>query len=84
MAQHEEKYCPRCKTVFECKVGSILLCQCSEVKLNSEERDFINEQFDDCLCANCMKELKAEYHNQKFQNKLKRILGIFYNNPNKK
>lgn len=31
-----------------------------------------------------MKELKEEYHNQNFQNKLKRILGIFYQSQNLK
>lgn len=61
-----------------------MLCQCYEVKLSPEEREFISERFDDCLCANCMKELKAEYHNQKFQNKLKSILGVFYQPQNLK
>ncbi|MBZ4189194.1 cysteine-rich CWC family protein [Niabella beijingensis] len=78
MCKHEDKYCPRCKQPFECKVGSILLCQCSTVSLNDEERDFINQQYEDCLCASCLKELRAVYHKQKFQRKLKGILGVFY------
>jgi hypothetical protein len=48
------------------------------VSLNEQEREFIRERFDDCLCAGCMKELKAAYHRELFQNKLKRILGVFY------
>lgn len=63
MKKHEEKYCPRCKIRFECKVGSILLCQCNSVNLNEEERNFLQEKYDDCLCANCMKELKMEFNN---------------------
>lgn len=78
MIKHEEKYCPRCKTKFECKTGSIMLCQCSTVKLNYEELNYINGKYDDCLCAKCMTELRAEYQNQIFQNKLKSILGVFY------
>lgn len=81
MPKHEEKYCPRCNTTFECKVGSILLCQCSSVKLNQEELNYIFTRYDDCLCAKCMNELKAENQNQKYQKKLKSILGIFYKEP---
>lgn len=81
MYKHEEKYCPRCETKFECKVGSILMCQCTTVTLNQDESDFINEIYEDCLCANCMKALKAEYRNQLFQTKLKNILGVFYRKP---
>jgi hypothetical protein len=65
MYKHEEKICPRCSETFECKLGSILLCQCTAVKLNEVERDYIREQYDDCLCAKCMKELRAEYNNNK-------------------
>lgn len=77
MIKHEIKYCPRCNTPFECKVGSILLCQCSTVSLHPEERDYIQEKFDDCLCANCLKELKIEYHNNQLKNKIKKILEQF-------
>ncbi|WP_018626818.1 cysteine-rich CWC family protein [Niabella aurantiaca] len=81
MCKHEDKYCPRCKQPFECKVGSILLCQCSTVILNDAERDFVSKQYEDCLCATCLKELKAQYHQQKFQGKLKGILGVLYKPP---
>lgn len=77
MFKHEEKICPRCNEKFECKVGSILLCQCTTVKLNEAEKDYINEKYSDCLCADCMKELRAEYHNNKLKNKIKKLLGIF-------
>ncbi len=74
MIKHEIKYCPRCNTPFECKVGSILLCQCSTISLNDDERDYIKQKFDDCLCVNCLKELKIEYHNNELKNKIKRLL----------
>jgi len=77
MCAHEEKYCPRCNARFECKLGSILLCQCYAVPLDENEREYLRHRFDDCLCAPCMKTLKAEYHNNRLKNKIKRLLGIF-------
>jgi hypothetical protein len=78
MAHHEEKNCPHCNTCFECKMGSITLCQCTTVELDKEESGYINLKYDDCLCAQCMKALKAEYRNLKHQQSLKKILGIYY------
>ena len=47
---------------------------------NGEERNYLQEKYDDCLCANCMKELKAEFHNNAFKQILKRLFGIFSQN----
>ncbi len=58
MCKHEEKYCPRCKASFECKVGDIAQCQCNGLGLTAEERAFIADRYDDCLCRNCLLELK--------------------------
>jgi hypothetical protein len=77
MPYHEEKLCPRCQTQFECKVGSINLCQCQSVYLTTDEMDYIRKQFDDCLCANCLLELKKEYKQQQFEDKINRAYGYF-------
>lgn len=61
MCEHEKKFCPRCEACFECKVGSILLCQCMSVKLTEAERNYLQEKYEDCLCASCMKELQTEF-----------------------
>ncbi|HQY12943.1 MAG: cysteine-rich CWC family protein [Ferruginibacter sp.] len=58
MCKHEEKHCPRCKTVFECKPGSITQCQCSGVSLSEEERAYIEAGYDDCLCIHCLRSLQ--------------------------
>ena len=58
MPQHEQKICPRCKNTFECKAGDITNCQCINIELNIEERSFIEDRFKDCLCFNCLLELK--------------------------
>lgn len=78
--KHEQKYCPRCQLAFECKVGSIMLCQCSGIKLNGEEREYMNAKFCDCLCAYCMKEIKTEYHALQFEKKLRLLSGMFNSN----
>jgi len=74
--KHEDKTCPRCTLKFECKVGSILLCQCTTVQLTDIEREYIREHFADCLCANCMNELRAEYHNNELKNKINQLLAF--------
>ena len=59
--KHEQKNCPRCETAFVCKVGNIANCQCNEIKLSIEETAFIQEMYDDCLCMNCIYEMKRRY-----------------------
>ena len=61
MRKHEEKHCPRCNIVFECKAGSIMLCQCSAIQLSVEERVYVESKFEDCLCINCLRYLQNEY-----------------------
>ncbi|HTI08967.1 MAG TPA: cysteine-rich CWC family protein [Puia sp.] len=93
MCKHEEKYCPRCRAAFECKVGQtgrspvvdevrrpkftdnicvpgkdhfssnpfqehITQCQCYGVKLTPEEKALLEQRYEDCLCRNCLMELK--------------------------
>lgn len=62
MPQHEKKQCPRCKKGFECKSGSVLLCQCSEIEMTSEQLEYTNTKYDDCLCLACLKELRTEFN----------------------
>ncbi|TGK87704.1 hypothetical protein EHQ24_00345 [Leptospira noumeaensis] len=59
--KHDEKLCPNCNRSFECKVGSISLCQCTKVYLSREERDYLAAQYSDCLCYQCMETLAFEY-----------------------
>lgn len=73
MPQHENKSCPRCHKGFECKTGSILLCQCSKTDLSAEQLEYCNTQYDDCLCLSCLKELRAEYNALSHSEKIKNI-----------
>ena len=61
MCKHEDKRCPRCNAVFECKAGSIMLCQCSTIQLSVEERAYVESKFEDCLCVNCLHALQKVY-----------------------
>jgi hypothetical protein len=55
---HENKPCPRCGRQFACKPGNIAQCQCFEIKLTEEEKKLVSDRYDDCLCGQCLKDLK--------------------------
>lgn len=61
MSKHEQKNCPRCNRVFECKPGSITRCQCSGIRLSVEETAFIGAKYEDCLCIDCLLDLQKKY-----------------------
>ena len=61
MPQHEQKSCPRCQAVFICKTGDITHCQCSHISLTTEETAFIEDRYNDCLCLNCLQDLRYKY-----------------------
>lgn len=67
MPKHENKQCPRCNKGFECKSGSILLCQCSKIEVTTEQIEYIKSHYDDCLCLSCLNEISTE-HNDLIQN----------------
>ncbi|MES2630167.1 MAG: cysteine-rich CWC family protein [Bacteroidota bacterium] len=55
--KHEENRCPRCEDTFQCKVGDVVNCQCSQVTLTPETYRFISANYSDCLCQKCLLEL---------------------------
>lgn len=65
--KHETKSCPRCRSEFECKSGSVLLCQCQTIVLSAEQLEYINSLYDDCLCITCLHALRTEYNYQQFE-----------------
>lgn len=65
--------CSRCQSSFECKVGAIHLCQCWEVSLNAEEREYIKEAYEKCLCAAYLLIEKRKYHQKPIDLKRKKI-----------
>jgi len=55
MSLHQVVNCPRCGASFECKMGSIAICHCSQVMLTDEQKEYIADQWDGCLCHACLK-----------------------------
>jgi len=62
MPKHEKKQCPRCSCEFECKTGSILLCQCLKIEMTAEQLEYTSTKYSECLCLACLKELRSEYN----------------------
>lgn len=69
--KHETRRCPRCEVEFECKSGSILLCQCQTIFLSQEQMEYIGAQYDDCLCVSCLGVLRSEYNCRQFEKRLR-------------
>jgi hypothetical protein len=59
--KHEIIRCERCGKSMECKANSFTKCQCSTVQLNLNEVQYISENYEGCMCAACLLELKEEY-----------------------
>jgi hypothetical protein len=75
MCEHKTKYCPHCNQLFDCKVGSILLCQCTTVSLTENERLFMKHRYEDCLCTSCMKQLKDMYADEKLNDQIAQLVN---------
>jgi len=61
MTKHEIIHCERCGKSMECKANANAKCQCSTVQLNLNEVQYISENYEGCMCAACLGELKEEY-----------------------
>lgn len=66
MPQHEIKACPRCQQSFECKVGNVAACQCNGITFNEAEKYYMIAQYADCLCRNCLLQIKHEIRLKEF------------------
>ena len=62
MEKHEPMICPRCGAGFVCKAGNITECQCYGVQTTVEEDSYIASHYpNQCLCRQCLIELKSRY-----------------------
>ncbi|SIT69978.1 Cysteine-rich CWC [Ectothiorhodosinus mongolicus] len=55
------KACPRCGSPFHCKVTDIKHCDCVAVRVELPVLKTLKQEFPDCLCTACLREL-AEGH----------------------
>ena len=53
--------CPKCSTPFICRVDSILECRCIEVPITAEARDYIANNYANCLCYDCLLEVSKHF-----------------------
>jgi hypothetical protein len=75
MANHELKHCTRCNASFECKEGSILLCQCHGLTFSETEKDYMRNTYQGCLCRNCLLGMKHEINTSAAKKKMQDILA---------
>ena len=61
MTKHEIIKCERCGKSIECKANAYTKCQCSVVQLNLNEVQYIAENYEGCMCADCLLALQVEY-----------------------
>jgi predicted Fe-S protein YdhL (DUF1289 family) len=60
--KHERVCCLRCGERFACKINSPTRCDCMDIRLTSNEMEYILPLADgECLCPNCLEKLRAEY-----------------------
>lgn len=52
-----EKICPRCKASFECRHDNLMECHCINVRLDARQLKYLADNFDDCLCNSCLKDI---------------------------
>ncbi len=57
-----KKVCPRCGATFECRHDEIISCQCATVKLDAAQREYLKENYHDCLCHDCLLEVKSSFY----------------------
>ncbi|MDU1903985.1 MAG: cysteine-rich CWC family protein [Dysgonomonas sp.] len=50
-----KKKCSRCSADFTCRQDRIDLCGCSDVFLKPGVKDYIKENYGNCLCPQCLK-----------------------------
>jgi len=59
--KYELIHCERCRAQFECKANSFTKCQCAKVTLTLNETQYVSENYEGCLCAECLVVVKEEY-----------------------
>lgn len=56
------KVCPRCGAAFNCQHDTIASCHCASVGLDTLQREFLKENYPDCLCHDCLMTVKNNFY----------------------
>ncbi|WP_082086939.1 cysteine-rich CWC family protein [Teredinibacter purpureus] len=52
--------CPRCSGNFICRSDAISECHCTALQLTPQTADEIAQQWRDCLCEKCLKQVALQ------------------------
>ena len=52
-----QKNCAKCNKPFECNTKNISSCDCNKVKLSPKQIEKLKQDYDNCLCLDCLKKL---------------------------
>ncbi len=64
----KRKVCPRCGATFECLHDQIALCHCATVRLDENSRNYVKANYSDCLCHECLLEIKKTLSEEQINN----------------
>ena len=56
--KYQQETCPLCDRSFICKVGNVSQCQCAKVELTIDIIRFLKDEFNACLCIDCLRFIK--------------------------
>lgn len=65
--KHANDECPRCRTVFTCRVNTVLQCECMWLSLSAADLAYVRAYTElvfggyVCLCTRCLLALQAEH-----------------------
>ncbi|TAE89482.1 MAG: hypothetical protein EAY81_02305 [Bacteroidetes bacterium] len=62
MSNGESKVCENCKSEFVCNPQNISHCGCSAIILSPAARQFIRQNYDDCVCPNCLLGINVKFN----------------------
>lgn len=52
------KTCQRCQSTFECNSHDIVNCNCFDIEISTETKDYLQKTSYDCLCKQCLTEVE--------------------------
>lgn len=68
-----EKLCPRCNGPFTCGTENVSTCPCSSARLDSLQHSYLQMNYNECLCINCLTEVKNYFYACEVNPRFKRI-----------
>lgn len=57
-----KKVCPRCGATFDCLHDNIASCHCASTHLDPLQRAYLQQNYHDCLCHECLETVKANFY----------------------